>query len=219
MIATGAVQAQSSKFQGPFLQLGIGYEQALPGHNSSTLSVNGRSIPVSTSSNNTESITGVIAAGWYQDIAKGFLLGVGVDYSPFAGSTGTHKVSTLNALPGQNNITNEYDYQKKNSYNIFISPAMTVGENGLAYAKVGYTQAHYKMYNTLSYNFDGYSLGLGYKQLFSGGWYGFIEANYSAYGDQTESATNPVSPGRTLTASGTHNMTDYNILAGLGYKF
>ena len=219
MMATGAVSAQSSKFQGPFLQFGIGYEVSSPERDSSTLSINGRSIPVSSSSSNTDSFAGVISAGWYQDVAKGFLIGVGVDYSPFAGSTGTQTVSTSTAPPGQSIVTNTYNYQKKNSYNIFISPAMTVGENGLAYAKVGYTGAKYSTYDSLTYNFTGYSLGLGYKQVFSDGWYGFIEANYADYGSQTASTIDYVGGLGTLAATGTNNMIDYNILVGLGYKF
>lgn len=219
ILATGAASAQTSKFQGPFLQLGIGYESVSPTHDSSTLSVNGRNIPVGTSSNSTDNFAGVISAGYYQHIAKGFLLGVGVDYAPIAGSSGTMSVTTESALPGQNYITNDYNYQKKNSYNIFLSPAVAVGENGMAYAKVGYTGAEVSNYNTLTYNFTGYSLGLGYKQIFSDGWYGFIEGNYASYGEQTESATNPVSIGRTLTASGTNGLDTYNILVGVGYKF
>ena len=220
MLATASVSAQTSTFQGPYLQLGIGYESVTPTHDSSTLSLNGRSIPVSTSSTSTDNFVGVISAGWYQDIAKGFLLGVGVDFSPIAGSTGTMSVTTQSRLPGQNNLTNDYKYQKKYSYNIFLSPAMTVGDNGLAYAKVGYTGARVENYNTLTYDFTGLSLGLGYKQIFRDGWYGFAEANYADYGSQTESATNPLPRnGGTLASSGTNGLSTVNVLVGIGYKF
>lgn len=212
-------QAQDSKFQGVFGQVGVGYETVSPTHDSSTLAVNGRSIPVNTSSSNANSMIATFSMGYYQDIAKGYLLGVGAEYSPFAGSGANMTVTTANALPGQNNITNVYRYQKKDSYNIFISPAITVGTEGMAYAKIGYTGAAVNNYNTLSYNFSGYSLGLGYKQFFSGNWYGFVEANYADYGSQTKSASNPISPGRTLTASGTNSLTTFNGLVGMGYKF
>jgi outer membrane immunogenic protein len=218
-LGLGVAHAQPSKFQGAFGQLGVGYESVSPTHDSSTLSVNRVSIPVSTSSSNANSMIGTFALGYYHDVAKGFLLGVGAEYSPFAGSGATMSVSTTNALPGQNNITNDYRYQKKDSYNIFISPAVLVGADGMAYAKIGYTGAKVANYNTLNYNFTGYSLGLGYKQFFSGNWYGFVEANYADYGSQTESATNPLSPGRTLTASGTNSLTTYNGVVGIGYKF
>lgn len=215
----GSAFAQSSKFQGAFGQIGVGYESASPTHDSSTLSVNRVNIPVNTSSSNANSAIGTISLGWYQDVAKGFLLGIGAEYSPFAGSGGDMNVTTATRLPGQNNATNDYRYQKKNSYNIFLSPAMTVGADGLAYAKVGYTGAQVANYNNLTYNFSGYSLGLGYKQFFSAGWYGFVEANYASYGNQTESATNPLPGGRSLTASGTNGLTTMNGLVGIGYKF
>ncbi|UOD51364.1 outer membrane protein [Orrella daihaiensis] len=219
LAAASSVAAQPSKFQGAFGQIGIGYESVSPTHDSSTLSVNNVSIPVSTTSNSTSNATGTISIGWYQSINDRFLLGLGVEYSPFAGSSGDMYVTTARALPGQNNVTNDYKYQKKDSYNIFLSPAVAVGTDGLAYAKIGYTGAKVTNYNSLTYNFKGYSLGLGYKHIFQGGWYGFIEGNYFNYGNQTESATNTVAQGRTLTSSGTNGLTSYNILVGVGYKF
>lgn len=89
----------------------------------------------------------------------------------------------------------------------------------MAYAKIGYTGAKVSNYNSLTYNFQGYSLGLGYKHIFQGGLYGFVEGNYFSYDNQTETATNTVARGRTLTSSGTNGLTSYNILVGIGYKF
>lgn len=152
-------------------------------------------------------------------LLKDFLLGVGAEYSPFAGSGAT---TTVNGAVGPRAITNDYRYQKKDSYNIFLSPAMTVGTDGLAYAKIGYTGAKVNNYNTLEYNYSGYSLGLGYKQFFSGNWYGFIEANYANYGSQTQTASEPARVAgveRTITASGTSSLTTYNGVVGIGYKF
>lgn len=219
VVCAGAASAQASKFQGAFGQIGIGYESVSPTSASGSLTVNRLTLNANPSFSSANSFTGTLAAGWYQDIAKGYLLGVGVEYSPVEGDKSNKTVSTSVRVPNQNNINNSYTWQKKNSYNIFVSPAMTVGTDGLAYAKVGYTGAQATEYTSLTYNFTGYSLGLGYKQLFSGGWYGFAEANYASYGSQTQSATNPISPGRTLTASGTNGLTSYNGLVGVGYKF
>ena len=217
-VIAGSAFAQSSKFQGAFGQIGVGYESVDPSHASSTLTVNGRNIPVTTSASNANSVIGTVALGWYQDVAKGFLLGIGAEYSPFGGSSSTMSVATATRLPGQLASTNDYTYQMKNSYNIFLSPAMTVGTDGLAYAKVGYTGAQASMYNNLTSNFTGYSLGLGYKQLFSAGWYGFIEANYASYGNQTVYVNDPPG-GPTISASGTNGLTSMNALVGVGYKF
>lgn len=221
LLAATSSFAQSSKFQGAFGQIGVGYESVSPTSQSGTLSTGGTSISVNPSSSNANSMIGTFALGYYHDVAKGFLLGVGAEYSPFAGSGAT---TTVNGAIGPRAITNDYRYQKKDSYNIFISPAMTVGTDGLAYAKIGYTGATVNNYNTLQYNFSGYSLGLGYKQFFSGNWYGFVEANYANYGSQTNSATEPagVGPGgvpRTVTASGTSSLATYNGVIGIGYKF
>ena len=219
LMASGTAVAQSAKFHGAFTQIGLGYESVKPTHDSSTLSVNGRSLPVSTTSTTANGATGVISAGWYQGLNDRFLLGVGLDYAPIAGASGTMAVTTPGLLPNQNNLTNDYSYQKKHSYNLYISPAVTVGENGMAYAKIGFTGAKVTNYNSLDYNFTGYSLGLGYRHVFQGGWYGFAEANFADYGNETESATNPIARGRTLTSSGTNGLQTYNFLVGMGYKF
>jgi outer membrane immunogenic protein len=214
-----SASAQSSKFNGAFGQIGIGYESVSPTSASGSLSVNRQTLNANPNFSTSNSFAGTVAVGWYQDIAKGYLLGIGAEYSPIEGASTGQTVSAPVRLPNQNNINNSYTYQKKNSYNIFISPALTVGDDGLAYAKIGYTGAQVKEYTSLTYNFTGYSLGLGYKQFFSAGWYGFAEANYASYGSQTQSATNPVAGGRTLTASGTNSLTSYNGLVGIGYKF
>lgn len=219
IVCAGAASAQASKFQGGFGQIGIGYESVSPTSASGSLSVNGRTQSVNPSFSNSNSFAGTVAVGWYQDITKDYLLGIGVEYSPIEGTSSNQTVSASVRLPNQNTINNSYSWKKKNSYNIFVSPAMTVGTDGLAYAKVGYTGAQVSEYDSLTYNFSGYSLGLGYKQLFSGGWYGFAEANYASYGSQSQSATNPIAAGRTLTASGTNSLTTYNALVGIGYKF
>ena len=219
VVCAGVASAQSSKFQGGFGQIGIGYESVSPTSASGSLTVNKSTVNANPSFSTANSFVGTIAAGWYQDIAKDYLLGVGVEYSPVEGDQSSKTVSTSARVPGANNVSNSYTWQKKNSYNIFVSPAMTVGTDGLAYAKIGYTGAQVTEYTSLTYNFTGYSLGLGYKQIFSGGWYGFAEANYASYGSQTQSATNPIAVGRTLTASGTNSLTSYNALVGVGYKF
>ncbi len=224
-LTAGAISAEPSKFNGLFGQVGIGYESANPTSVSGTLSVNNRSSPVNPNFSSSNSFAGTATIGWYQDIAKGFLIGVGAEYSPFEGSKSDMSVSSNIRAPGQNNLRNDYQWQKKDSYNIFISPAMIVGTDGLAYAKIGFTGAKATEYIStqsgrgLDYNFTGYSLGLGYKHMFASGWYGFVEFNYADYGSQTKSASNPLPGNRTLTSSGTNGLQTYNGLVGIGYKF
>jgi opacity protein-like surface antigen len=59
-----------------------------------------------------------------------------------------------------------------------------------------------------SYIFNGYSLGIGFKQIIKGGLYGFAEGNYTSY------------KGETLIESTSNSKpTTINFLIGLGYKF
>ena len=59
-----------------------------------------------------------------------------------------------------------------------------VGNDGVAYAKVGYTGMSANTGGDTT-NYTGYSLGLGYKQIMSGGLYVFGEFNYASYGNKT----------------------------------
>ena len=176
-------------------------------------------MPANPSYSTANSFAGDVAVGWYQDVAKGYLLGVGAEYSPINGTSSSYTISAPTTVGGTGgNPNRSYTYQKKNSYNIFVSPAMTVGDNGLAYFKVGYTGAQFDQYNSLTANYSGYSLGLGYKQIISDGWYGFGELNYSSYGNQTVSTTQTINRNN-YTATGTGGMNTTNILVGVGYKF
>jgi len=105
-----------------------------------------------------------------------------------------------------------------NQYNLFISPAYAVDKDKLIYTKFGYTQANIEVEGYDSHTPSGYSLGLGYKQIFTGGWYGFVEGNYFVYGDQKR--TDILSyDGDTYSQSVTYSSNDYNIMVGVGYKF
>lgn len=98
---------------------------------------------------------------------------------------------------------------------------MNVGTDGLAYLKVGYTGASVKSSQgsaSATENLSGYSLGVGYKQFFSGNWYGFGEANYFSYGNSVHKQS-AQSGTRTLSWSTTLNANVYNLLVGVGYKF
>ena len=171
--------------------------------------------PINTYISNSNGFTGVVTLGYMGAVTKDFLLGLGAEYSPIAGQKANYSGSVLGTSLGNG------QYNKENSYNIFLSPATPIGKDGLLYGKVGYTGASIKdtfgsTSNTKNYN--GYSLGLGYKQIISGGLYGFAEGNYFSYGNQTSTSSGVIS-GYTVTASTTANANAYNLLVGLGYKF
>ena len=148
-------------------------------------------------------------------VTKDFLLGIGAEYSPIAGQKANYSGSVLGTSLGNGS------YNKENSYNIFLSPATPVGNDGLLYGKVGYTGASIKDTfgsSSTTLNYTGYSLGLGYKQIIQGGLYGFGEFNYMSYGNKTSTSSGTIA-GYTVTSSVTSNANAYNFLVGVGYRF
>jgi hypothetical protein len=133
-------------------------------------------------------------------------LGVGAEYSPIPGSGANYSIS----IPSVS-YTGRGIYKKKDSYNFFISPAIAIDKDKLAYAKVGYTglNIEYSSSTTGINNYTGYSFGLGYKQIIHDGLYGFGEVNYAAYSSKRWGDD----------MSGTNKPTATNVLVGLGYKF
>lgn len=207
-VAGTSAMAQS-KFEGFYGQVGIGYESVAPS-TSTTTTYNGANIPTQINLSNSNGFAGTATLGYTWSINNDFLLGVGAEYSPIAGQSQNMSVSLL----GQ--TVSAGSYQKKNSYNFFVSPGVAVGNDGVAYAKVGYSGAQVDTGGTNTYT--GYSLGLGYKQIISGGLYGFGEVNYASFGNQTSSQSSTVA-GHPLTVSVTSSANATNVLVGLGYKF
>lgn len=214
------VNAQS-KFEGFYGQAGIGYETITPSLSYGNINItnNGSpvtSLPISSSVSNSNSFAGTVTVGYNYAVTKDFLLGLGAEYSPIAGSKANFSGSnsTIGTVNGQ--------YNKENSYNIFLSPATPIGTDGLLYGKVGYTGASIKsQYNggsSATNNLTGYSLGVGYKQFITAGLYGFGEVNYASYSnlsfnDSATSGTYRATQTTTISANAV------NLLVGLGYKF
>ncbi len=206
--------AQSS-FEGFFGQIGIGYVKNDTGNTSVTSqSSNTTSTLNPTGSNpHRSNFTGALALGYYASLNPQFLLGVGIEYEPLTQSTSSYTV----AATGQ--ASQNGSYKISNRYNIFVSPGLQVIKDGMAYAKVGFTgqtiQGNSGFLSNLSpQNQTGYSLGLGYRQLFDQNLYAFIEANYFSYGKRSASFTSG-SNGITVNPSA----SSFNGLVGIGYKF
>lgn len=198
-VVASSAMAQSA-FQGFFGQVGVGYEAA------STSFTGGTGYSVS--ANNSNSFAGTVAIGGYFPVSGSFLLGVGAEYSPIPGSSANVTVS----VPADSPSTYGGTWKKKNSYNLFISPAIAIDKDKLAYAKVGFTGANIDSTfsgSTTTTSYTGYSLGLGYKQIIQGGLYGFGEVNYAAYSSKSDGGD----------SSGTNKPTATNVLVGVGYKF
>ena len=212
----GTASIAQSKFEGAYGQIGVGYESVTPSFSNSNFTVSGvGTAPINTSINSSNGLSGAVTAGYMAAITKDFLLGVGIDYSPIAGQKANYSGSVLGTSLGNGS------YNKVNSYNLFLSPATPIGTDGLLYGKVGYTGATIKDTfgsSSTNTNYTGYSLGLGYKQIITGGLYGFGEFNYMSYGNKTATESATIA-GYTVTSSLTSNASAYNLLVGVGYKF
>lgn len=200
-ISLTAPALAQSVFTGFYGQVGIGYENSTPSYSGGTLNNSAYSYGIS--GGTTNSFAGTATIGYYFPVTGNFLLGIGAEYSPLSG-TSSNATVTVPALK----YSESQSIKKGDSYNLFISPAYAIDKAKLAYAKVGYSSANYEIGGGND-TYNGYSLGLGYRQIIQGSWYGFAEVNYMSYGNQNV-ATN---------ASGTASFKVTNALVGVGYKF
>lgn len=205
------VYAQSA-FVGPYGQLGIGVESAAPQLKSVNTLSGGTNYPYTTNISGSTSFAGVVTAGYNFSLTDKFLMGIGVDYEPIVGSSNNYTYSNSSGTVTGNS-------KKQNSYNVFLSPGYAIDRDKLAYAKIGYTGLAVNNTNNsvtpnTSTNYTGLSLGLGYKQIIQGGFYGYGEFNYSLYGNQTNT-----SPYQDTVTTAVSNVNTYNFILGVGYKF
>jgi hypothetical protein len=208
----GTVNAQSA-FEGFYGQVGVGYESVSASDKGGTYTPPvGASSSINRNLSNSTGFTGSIGLGYTASITKTYTLGIGAEYYPISSQNAGYTFS----IPGVTSGTGQWN--KENAYNIFLSPGMAINKDSLAYAKIGYSGANTKSNATGSSskteNYNGYSLGLGYKQIINGGLYGFAEGNYFNYGDKTATTVN--SDGTSITKTG---VSSYNFLVGVGYKF
>lgn len=205
LISLAAPSFAQSAFSGFYGQVGIGYENSVPSYSGGTLYgiTPGPLYSYGISGGTTDSFAGTVALGYYLPVTDSFLLGIGAEYSPLQGASSNATVS-IPALK----YTEYQSIRKNDSYNLFISPAYAIDQEKLAYVKAGYSGATFEIggYDIL---YNGYSLGLGYRQIIQGGWYGFAEVNYTSYGNQNIASN----------GSGTASFKVTNALVGLGYKF
>ena len=211
-----APSVAQSKFSGAYGQMGLVYESIRPNLNYSGLSIAGvGTVPISYSIGNSNSWNGVATIGYMGSISDHFLLGIGAEYEPFMSKSASFIAPTLGSTNGS--------WYKQNSYNIFISPATPIGTDGLLYGKIGYAGQTLKdsgSGESNTFNLVGYNLGLGYKHIISGGWYGYGELNYSSLSASATPFSGITSgSGRAWSYTNTVSTITYNAVLGLGYKF
>jgi opacity protein-like surface antigen len=234
LMGTG-VMAQSA-FQGFYGQLGTGYENNSLSSLGSTARVTpviagafATTNPTVTTTNQTASgMPLVVGVGYNFAISKDWLIGVGGDYSFVSQKTDTYRstVSNGNVIPGQQT-------EISNRYNIFVTPGYVIDKEKLAYLKAGYSNQQLKYTapanntgtsndpaQSISSTVGGYVLGLGYKQIITGGLYAFAEGNYMQYSKANlgTSFTGTTNTYRVTTSNNTGSNA-YTLLVGVGYKF
>jgi opacity protein-like surface antigen len=255
-VFAASANAQSVKvnaWEGAYGQVGVGYGMFVPKIGSGTATTPntavtpagtpgvGGGVPLTSlgypssinqsasasSTNNVNTATASLSAGYNFGINETWILGLGASYYPGASSGATGQLSiantTINGLLGPqtaNGGTTTATYNVKNLYSITVTPGYAIDKERLAYAKLGYTGATIGLSGpTLAYqstNLTGWTLGLGYKQMFTEHLYAFGEVNYGSYGNKNLTATltnGTVLNGMTVSGNGT------DILVGVGYRF
>ena len=159
-------------------------------------------------------------------------MGIAATYYPGASSSATGQLSvaptTISSplgarvgspatVPGGSTTAT---YNVKNLYSIVFTPGYVIDKDRLAYLKLGYSGTTIGLSGpTLAYqttNLSGYTVGLGYKQMFTESLYAFGEVNYASYGTKSLSATltnGTVLNGMTISGNGS------DVLVGVGYRF
>ncbi len=219
----GTANAQSA-FEGFYGQIATGYENNNIKSSSTTFTT---SPDVGTSTYNNPSISFgnvpvVVGLGYTFSLSNKFTLGVGADYSFI-----TSKSGNFTSTPADPSEESNSGYAKvSNRMNLFLTPGYVIDKNSLAYFKVCYSGQKVEQFDALSNtsvgsaNVSGYILGLGYKQIISGGFYGFAEANYMSYGKKNISSSGACENiCSTYTGTTPTSSSAYNLLVGVGYRF
>jgi len=210
-----------SQFIGAYGQVSTGYENntvssaTLTGTNYGSTPNTSNSVSTSTSS-----APLVLGLGYVFPVQDKFTLGLGVDYYTLTQETSPAAFY----YRGISNATYNYKFTISNRFNIFITPGYSLDQDKLVYAKLGYSSQNvqYSQTNCCSSpsnkaQVSGYVLGLGYKQFITAGLYGFAEANYYSYARPNLSSSYTDSGGGTVSSN--PNVSAYNFLLGLGYRF
>lgn len=226
---------RSSAFEGFYGQVGTGYEQ----NRFSSLShswvntidnVGGR-----VGAADGQKASGMplsMGVGYFHRLHEAYLLGVGVDYAPLVQQSANFKTTSMS--PESSFQFNGASYKTSHRVNAYLMPAYAFDADKLGYVKIGWSvqqiqhaqpsddaQGLRNGYSTAKV-IHGYVVGVGYKQIMTGGIYGFVEGNYTAYGKHTLHGTGfngDPTPSPIAFSASNLGVSAYNVLVGLGYTF
>jgi hypothetical protein len=247
-----------SAFAGFYGQVSTGYESnqlgSVNGNYREKPNVNSDT-DVSASSQNFGDAPLVLGVGYYWQASEKWLIGLGADYSALTQSSSTFPINIANtvgnsAIPANTvDVQNGTSMQLSNRFNLFLTPAYAIDKDKLVYVKAGYSQvtAQYNRNSSVtktangvstttpatggnqSSNQGGYLIGLGYKQIITGGLYGFAEGNYMSYSAPSytfNAKGKAINVAHDITSTGVRtgtmnfsSLNTYQLLVGLGYAF
>lgn len=240
---TSSAMAQSA-FQGFYGQIGTGYESNSLGSGSGNISssLTNENYSSSSSSQQFGGAPLVLGIGYNFSVSPKWLIGIGADYSALSQTSSnfsTNFGTTMNDEVYRGTFSGN-SIQLSNRFNIFITPGYAIDNDKLIYLKAGYSSVSAKMSGPDTYTVTvsgvqqvqtpvssgsststvgGYVVGLGYKQIITGGIYGFVEANYMSYSKPSFTTTGAITNGAPITSTLSTSLNSYQALVGVGYRF
>ena len=168
----------------------------------------------------------VLGLGYNFTVAPKWVVGLGVDYSAISQKSSSYSSTSPNAGNAGLTITPQ-TLEASNRINIFITPGYEIDKDKLVYIKAGYSSLTEKYtpppattsspsLASSTSTVGGYVVGLGYKQIITGGLYGFAEGNYMSYSKPNFSSSFGTSGYQINTSP---SINSYQLLVGVGYKF
>ena len=243
LVASSAM-AQSA-FQGFYGQLSTGYENNSASGLSSplTLLYGGQSLTAGSVSAPNQSFGGaplIAGLGYNFSVAPKWLIGVGADYSFLSQQSASYNYSLSGSGLSEGISLSGAKIKVSNRLNIFVATGYEIDKDKLVYLKAGFSSVKGAVSaptnastggqtiaisesgfspSGQSKTLNGYILGVGYKQIISGGFYAFAEGNYMNYGKQNFGKTTPGPYDSTLTTNTSSGLNTYQLLVGVGYRF
>ena len=215
--SANAQSAKTNPWEGFYAEAAVGWGQFNPTINNASIkstAAGGATLPVTTQQDNLSTGTNKIGLGYTYGINDRYTLGIAASYSIGASSPASGSFWTASTV----NSPTWFKYQIKDVWSVTVNPGYVIDKDKLAYAKVGMTgntmginggTANYQ-----TYNFTGYVLGLGYKQMVTQSVYFLGEVNYAGISSKTATIQTSGGP-----ITGNVGGSGVDVLVGVGYKF
>lgn len=212
-----AQSAKTNPWEGFYAEAAVGYGVFTPTINNASIkstALGGAVLPVSTQQNDLGSGTNKLGLGYTFGINDKYTLGIAASYSLGASSAASGSFWP-SAYPSQ---AKWFKYQIKDVWSVTLNPGYVIDKDKLAYAKVGMTGntmgINGQTANYQTFNFTGYVLGLGYKQMVTQSIYFLGEVNYAGISSKTATIQTSNGP-----ITGNVGGSGVDVIVGVGYKF